>query len=175
MSLHDKTQLSFVTRNGIMFYMSRNHPVKSRQIEFLNENGRKNKKRQKKRRRKSTLCLLSANSYQLFWMSDSMDTNTNAYETFRWWIRRSMGVCVWHKFVLSVDVRCLLLPLEDFFIPTPAIAKHVKYIFTIASPPHHLPLSHLLLLLLFSSMPSCPKELPKAHFSTFKWHLFYEL
>lgn len=60
--LHDKTQLDFVTRNSIMFYMSGNHSVKSRQIEFLNENGRKSKKKKTNK----TLCLLSANSYQPF-------------------------------------------------------------------------------------------------------------
>lgn len=61
MSLHDKTQLDLITRNSIMFYMSGNHSVKSRQIEFLNENGRKSEKKTNK-----TICLLSANSYQPF-------------------------------------------------------------------------------------------------------------
>lgn len=55
-SLHDKTQLDFVTRNSIMFYMSGNHSVKSRQIEFLNENGRKSTKKKRRRRTKPYVC-----------------------------------------------------------------------------------------------------------------------
>lgn len=46
---------------ALCFICLENHSVKSRQIEFLNENGRKSKKKTNK-----TLCLLSAKSYQPF-------------------------------------------------------------------------------------------------------------